>query len=208
MKHLARRAVMATGTFATAFALVAATPALEKAPWNVDQSHTEINFSVKHFFTPVTGSFTDFQIDLDYDAENPSNSSVSFVAQVASIDTGNERRDAHLQSGDFFEAERFPELTFQSTSVREAGEGELIATGDLTIKGVTQSIDLPITVLGIQEIPAEMQEMLGGVTKVASFAAETQIDRNEYGVGVGSWAATLVVGGEVDISIAVEANQQ
>lgn len=209
MKHLAHRAAMATGTLATAFALVAATPAtLEKAPWNVDQAHTEINFSVKHFFTPVTGSFTDFQIELDYDAENPAGSSVSFVAQVASVDTGNERRDAHLQSGDFFEAERFPELTFQSTSVREAGEGELIATGDLTIKGVTRSIDLPITVLGIQDIPGEMQDMLGGVTKVASFAAETQIDRNDYGVGVGSWAATLVVGGEVDISIAVEANQK
>lgn len=209
MRFPTRPVALTASSLVTAFALLAATPTpAVDANWNVDAAHTEINFSVKHFFTPVTGTFTDYSINLEYDAETPENSSVQLVAQVASVSTGNDRRDAHLQSEDFFEAATYPELSFTSTSVREAGAGQLIATGDLTIKGVTKTIDLPVTVLGIAEIPPEMQEMLGGVVRVASFAAETQIDRNDYGVGVGSWAATLVVGGEVDISIAVEANQK
>ncbi len=206
--QLARRSTLAVGAIAAAFAMVAATPVSVDDPvWNVDAAHTQISFTVKHFFTPVTGSFTDFAIDLRYDAEAPAASTVSFVAQVASISTGNEDRNAHLQSGDFFEAETFPEITFQSTSVREASPGQLVATGDLTIKGVTRSVDLAIAVLGVQEVPEEMREMLGGVVRVASFSADTQINRRDFGVGVGSWAATLVVGGEVDISIALEANQ-
>ncbi len=188
-------------------AAVAATPAEVLDSWNVDGAHTEINFSVKHFFTPVTGAFEDFDIRLDYDAANPEASSVEVDIAVASIDTGNERRDTHLMSGDFFEAEKYPEITFRSSAVRRVSDTELMATGDLTIKGNTHRIDLPITLLGMKDIPAEMQEMLGGVTKVASFTAATTIDRNAYGVGVGSWAATLVVGGNVEIEIALEANQ-
>ena len=188
-------------------ATVAATPADVLDAWNVDPAHTEINFSVKHFFTPVTGTFNDFDIRLDYDATDPSASSVEVDIAVASIDTGNERRDNHLMSGDFFEAERHPDITFRSTSVKAVSGTELLATGELTIKGNTHTIELPITLLGTKEIPAEMQEMLGGVTRVAGFEASTTIDRNDYGVGVGSWAATLVVGGEVEIEIAVEANQ-
>ncbi len=204
-----RRAGATVGVVASALALIAATPAsVSEVPWNVDGDHTEINFTVKHFFTPVTGSFADYNIDLNYDPAAPEKSTVSLVAQVASVNTGNERRDTHLQSADFFEAEAYPELTFKSTSVRAVSATQLIATGDLTIKGVTKSIDLPITVLGVKDIPEGMRDMLGGVTKVASFAAETQIERVDFGVGVGSWAATLVVGGEVDISIAVEANQK
>ena len=200
MRHVARSSTLALGGLAAALSMIAATPTSVADPiWNVDANHTEINFSVKHFFTPVTGTFTDYTIDLQYDAAAPENSSISLVAQVASVNTGNEKRDAHLQSGDFFEAEAFPELTFQSTSVREVSPGNLVATGDLTIKGNTKSIDLPITVLGVAEIPEDMREMLGGVVRVGSFAAETQIQRRDFGVGVGSWAATMVVGGDVDI---------
>jgi polyisoprenoid-binding protein YceI len=194
-----------TLALAAAGLTIAATPAPES--WNVDASHTAITFSVKHFFTPVKGSFDDFEVDLVYDEENPENSTVEARIAIASINTGNERRDNHLRSGDFFEAEQYPWMTFRSTSVREVAPGELVATGPLTIKGVTQEIELPITVLGKQVIPAEMQEMLGGVTQVASFSAETAINRKDFGVGVGDWAATLVVGGEVKIAIAVEANQ-
>jgi len=188
-------------------ATVAATPAHVLDAWNVDPAHTEINFSVKHFFTPVTGTFNDFDVRLDYDAADPSASSVEVDIAVASIDTGNERRDNHLMSADFFEAQRHPDITFRSTRVRAVNATQLLATGELTIKGNTHTIELPITLLGVKDIPAEMQEMLGGVTRVAGFQAATTIDRNDYGVGVGSWAATLVVGGEVEIEIAVEANQ-
>jgi polyisoprenoid-binding protein YceI len=187
---------------------LAATPVATAESWNVDRPHTEINFSVKHFFTPVTGAFEDFDIDLVYDPENPAASTVDVRIAVSSVNTGNERRDEHLRSADFFEAASHPHITFRSTSVRAAGENRLVARGPLTIKGVTREIELPITVLGIQDIPAEMQGMLDGVTRVVGFEAGTRVRRQDFGVGVGNWAATVVVGGDVDISIAVEANQK
>ncbi len=176
--------------------------------WNVDPSHTEVNFAVNHFFTPVNGSFDEFEIALSYDAENPANSTVEAKIPVASIDTGNEKRNGHLMSADFFEAEKYPYITFESSSVRETGDGQLVARGLLTIKGESREIDLPISLLGKQQIPQEMQQMLGGTKEVASFKASTKIERNDYGVGVGNWAATLIVGGEVDIEILLEAHRK
>jgi polyisoprenoid-binding protein YceI len=183
-------------------------PAQEPTVWNVDGPHTQINFSVKHFFTPVKGTFNDFDIDLTFDAEAPENSSVKVSIDVASIDTNNERRDNHLRSGDFFDAEAFPTMTFESTSIRQVSENQLIATGNLTIKETTKEVDLAIDVLGIRELPAEMQEMMGGIARVAGFQAATTIDRREFEVGVANWAQTVVVGGDVEISIALEANQR
>lgn len=190
-----------------AAATLAATPAMTTEAWNVDKAHSEINFKVNHFFTPVSGSFEDFDIDLQYDAANPASSSINVRIAVASVNTGNADRDQHLRSEDFFEAGAHPDITFRSTSVRQVSADQLVATGPLTIKGVSQTIDLPIRVLGVQEIGEEMRPMLGGITRVAGFAADTRIRRQDFGVGVGSWAATLVVGGNVDIEIAVEANQ-
>jgi polyisoprenoid-binding protein YceI len=185
------------------------TPATTEAvAWNVDAPHTEINFTVKHFFTPVTGTFKDFQVDFRYDRENPANSTVRVAIDVASVDTKNERRDNHLRSGDFFNAAEHPDMTFESTSVRQLSESQLIATGDLTIKGITKEIDLPIALLGITDLPPQMQEMMGGVTEVASFEATTQLDRREFEVGVANWAQTMIVGGEVEISINLEANRK
>lgn len=193
-------------TLAAAGLTLAAAPTPED--WNVDASHTAVTFSVKHFFTPVEGRFDDYEITVRYDEENPANSSVRARIAVASVDTNNERRDEHLRSADFFEADAHPYITFESTSVRPLGEGSFVATGDLTIKGVTKQVELPVELLGIQEIPPEMQGMLGGSKRVASFEAGTTVDRRDFGVGVGDWAATLVVGGDVEIAIALEANQK
>ena len=176
--------------------------------WSTDAAHTEINFSVKHFFTPVTGSFEDYEIGLDYDADTPEESTVEVRIRVASVNTGNTERDDHLRTADWFEADRFPYMTFTSTSVREVDEGHLIASGPLTIKGISHEIELPISLLGKQMIPAQMQKMLGGTKEVASFEASTSIARGDFEVGTGSWAATLVVGGEVDIEILLEAHKQ
>ena len=183
-----------------------ATAAPTTGAWATDRPHTEINFSVKHFFTPVTGSFEEYEIDLDYNAEAPEKSTVEARIKVASVNTGNEKRDNHLRSGDWFEAEKYPYITFKSTSVRKLGDNRLVATGDLTIKGKSQQIELPITLLGNQMIPEQMQQMLGGTKQVASFQATTAIERSDFGVGVGSWAATMVVGGEVSIEILLEAH--
>ena len=176
-----------------------------KPGWSADTAHTEINFSVKHFFTPVTGSFEDYEIELNYDAENPENSTVEARIKVASVNTGNEKRDNHLRSADWFETDKYPYMTFKSTSVREVGENQLIASGPLTIKGQSHQIELPITLLGIQMIPEPMQPMIGA-KEVASFQASASIDRGSFGVGVGNWAATMVVGGNIDIEILLEAH--
>ena len=176
------------------------------AAWSADAAHTEINFSITHFFTPVTGSFGDYDISLAYNAEEPEKSTVEARIEVASVNTGNERRDAHLRSEDWFDAENHPYMTFKSTAVRQVGENLLVASGPLTIKGESREIELPITLLGTQPIPEQMREMLGGTKQVASFKATTSIDRSDFGVGVGSWAATMIVGGEVDIEILVEAH--
>jgi len=195
--------VAALAVAATAFA----TPTAAQT-WEVDDSHTEVTFEVRHFFTPVSGKFDAFDIELVYDAEDLSASSVKAVIPISSIDTNNSDRDEHLNSPDFFNAGEFPRITFESTSVRRVSETELIATGNLTIKDVTREVEMPITILGVQEIPAEMQGMLGGSQRVASFQAELEIDRNDFNVGTGQWAADAVVGKNVAIKLAVEAHDR
>lgn len=180
----------------------------ETVTWRADPAHTEVNFSVKHFFTPVTGTFDDFEIDLNYDPENTENSSVEVRIRVESVNTGNEKRDNHLRSGDWFGAEAHPYMTFTSTSVEKVGDNEFVARGALTIKGHSSEIELPITLLGTQQIPEQMQEMLGGTKEVASFKASASINRGDFEVGVGSWAATMVVGSEINIEILVEAHRK
>ncbi len=196
---LAGLVLLAAGTGATAFAD-------DASSWTLDPAHTEVRFSVNHFFTPVKGRFAEFEVDLVYDPENPQASSVEARIPVSSVDTGNARRDDHLRSADWFEAERHPYITFKSKSVRADGEGRLVARGPLTIKGVSREIELPIVLLGHQPIPEPMREMLGGTREVASFQASTAVERGDFGVGVGSWAATMVVGSEVDIEILAEAH--
>ena len=184
---------------------VAATPA--PLNWNVDASHTEVTFEVRHFFTPVTGKFDDFAVDLFFDPASPETARVSATIQVASVDTNNERRDGHLRTPDFFDAETFPTITFTSTSVRRGeGENEFVATGDLTIKDVTKTIELPIRLLGVADVPAEMQEAIGSA-QVASFEADLLIDRRDFDVGTGSWAETAIVGKDVEIKIVLEAGR-
>lgn len=203
-----RNVFAAAAVLATSATLIAATPAAAPMEWEVDASHTEVTFSVRHFFTPVTGKFDAFDIELVYDDEDVSNSSVTAVIPVASIDTNNEDRDEHLASPDFFAAGQYPRISFESTAVRRISETELVATGDLTIRDVTRQVELPITVLGIQEIPAEMQQMLGGSKRVASFEATLEIDRNDFGVGTGQWAADTVIGKNVEITLAIEAHDR
>ena len=175
--------------------------------WNVDKPHTGVGFEVKHFFTPVQGQFDDFEVELTYDRENPANSSVRVSIPVASVNTGNEKRDGHLQSEDFFEVATYPYITFVSESVEQLSETELLVRGPLKIKGQVRDVELPVTILGVMDVPGEMQEMLGGVEHIASFKTSLTLDRRDFGVGVGSWAATAVVGKDVKIDIAVEANR-
>ena len=156
----------------------------------------------------MSGSFSDFEIELNYDPENLAASSVAAKIKIDSIDTGNERRDNHLRSADFFDAESFPYMTFTSSSIEAVADDEFVAKGTLTIKDKTREIELPVKLLGTQAIAEEMQAMFGGTKEVASFSAATAVDRGDYGVGVGNWAATLVIGAEVEIKILVEAHRK
>lgn len=201
-----KRSVFGGAALALATFTVAAVP--QPTEWNVDAPHTAVSFSVKHFFTPVRGQFDEFDIELTYDPAAPENSTVRVDIPVASVNTGNERRDNHLKSGDFFEADAHPRITFVSERVTKVSDTELLVRGPLTIKGKTRTIDMPVKILGVMDVPAEMQEMLMGVKHIASFEATLSVDRRDFGVGVGSWAATAVVGKDVDITIAVEANRQ
>ena len=201
---------VATMVSALTFAFVLVTPAAADTgtSWGLDPAHTEINFSVKHFFTPVTGSFGEFDAELRYDPENPERSRVEVRIPVASIDTGNAMRDKHLRSADWFEADDHAYITFVSHSVQKKGKDILIARGPLTIKGISHDIELPIKLLGRQTIPEPMREMMNGTQEVASFQASLTVDRADFGVGVGSWSATMVVGSEVTIDILAEAHRR
>jgi len=188
-----------------AIALPAATPA---ATWTADPPHTKVNFSVRHFFTPVNGSFEEWDIDLQYDPEHPEKSTVTVTIDISSVNTGNEKRDNHLRSGDWFEVETHPSMTFKSTKVEKVSDNKLVAHGLLNIKGHEKQLDLAINLLGTKQIPEQMQAMLGGSKEVASFEASVSIDRSDFEVGVGFWAETGIVGEKVDITILLEAHRR
>ena len=207
MKHLTK--ALAAITLATA--IIAATPATDDhagdLAWRVDTAHTAIGFTVKHFFTPVNGQFDDYEAIVNFDPANPEAATVEVWIAVASVNTNNPKRDRHLQTADFFDTETYPYITFKSTAVRQTGGDNYVITGDLTIKGVTAQVELPVTLLGVMELPAEMSEMMGGVDQVASFEGGLTVERNDFGVGTGSWAATMIVGGDVGITLALEVNR-
>ncbi len=156
------------------------------ATYKIDAAHSEIHFKVKHLMiTTVTGQFTKFDATLTADTEDFTDGTVSFTADINSIDTRSEQRDAHLKSDDFFNAEKFPELKFTSTSFTKIGNGHILK-GDLTIRDVTKPIELKAEYSGIMVDPY-------GQTKVG-FEAEGKIKRKEFGLG---WDAITEAGGVV-----------
>jgi polyisoprenoid-binding protein YceI len=167
--------------------------------FQVDKSHSEVDFQVRHLLTKVRGRFTDYSGTIEFDAEHPAQSKVDFTIQAASIDTAEPKRDAHLRSDDFFAAEQFPTLTFKSTKITPKGRDLYSVEGDLTIHGVTKPVVLPVTHLGTAKDP-------WGNEKLA-FEAETTIDRKDFGL---NWNAALETGGflvgdEVKISLQIQA---
>lgn len=176
-----------------------ATPSVNEAPtWTIDANHSAVNFRIRHFFTPVPGVFERWGGTLKFDANNLEGSSIDVELQVASINTKNERRDGHLRTADFFDAEKFPTMRFVSNEIRSTGDNSFVAVGQLTIKETTKTIELPFEFLGA--MPDPQRE---GMT-VAGFRAETSILRNDYGVGTGDYIQTAVIGNEVSIEVFLE----
>lgn len=168
----------------------------------LDASHSQVGFSVRHLMVSKTkGRFADFAGTVHI-AENPLESSVSVTIQANSIDTRDEQRDGHLRSGDFFDVEAWPTLTYESRSVRQAGEGRYILEGDLTVKGITQPVPLELTFEGGAVDP------WGGVR--LGFSAKAELDREAFGL---TWNTALETGGvmvgkKVSIEIEAEAIKQ
>jgi len=153
--------------------------------WNLDKSHSEINFKVKHMMiTNVTGSFTDFDVKAEADSDDFSGARISFTARTASVNTANEQRDTHLKSGDFFDAEKFPELKFESTAFTKKSGDLYTLEGNLTIKDVTRPVTLNVEFGGINTDP------WGNVK--AGFSLGGVINRKDFGLG---WNASLETGG-------------
>ncbi len=170
--------------------------------FTIDPAHSEVVFQVRHLLTKVRGRFSDFSGTVAFDEVQPERSSVEFSVRTTSIDTNQADRDTHLRSDDFFSVERFPTLTFISTKVAAKGKGQYDVTGDLTIRGVTRSVILPVAYLGTAKDPWG-NEKLG-------FETEITINRKDFGL---SWNAALETGGflvgdEVRISASVQAQAQ
>lgn len=155
--------------------------------WKIDSTHSEVSFKVKHLVvSTVTGHFDTFDATIETVKEDFSDASISFEADVSSIRTKNEQRDAHLKSPDFFDAEQFPKMSFASTSVMKVSDSELQVTGILTMRGISKEITLNVnyngTVKGFND------------THVAGFEIHGKLNRFDFGL---QWSALTEAGGMV-----------
>lgn len=187
--------------FFLATGLLLAAPAAQAGQiYGADPYHSEIGFKVRHFgVSNVRGVFKEYTIELMVDEEDLTRSTVELAIEAKSIFTDHEQRDNHLRSADFLDVENHPEIVFKSKRIDHLGGAEYVAVGDLTIRGVTREIDLPLTLAGPILDPLKMKRLgvEGGLT----------IDRKDYGV---EWNRVmdnggLFVGDEVEITISIEA---
>ncbi len=156
-----------------------------KIKWAADPTHSEIVFKVKHMMiTNVTGILRDFEINVESDDEIFTNAKIEFVGKLASITTGNEQRDTHLRSPDFFDVENFPVVRFKSTNYEKLSVEKYKLHGDLTIKDKTKNIDLEVEFGGINRDP-------WGNNK-AGFSVSGKINRKDFGL---TWNVALETGG-------------
>ena len=168
--------------------------------WTIDKAHSDIFFTVRHMvITKVRGRFTKWDGTLALDEQDWSKSHVEVSIDAASINTNDEKRDGHLKSADFLDAEKFPKLTFKSTKVEKTSGDKLKVTGDLTIRDVTRSVTLDVEVLGKAKDP-------WGNNKIA-FNGKVAIQREEFGA---KWNQALETGGvlvgkQVEIDLELQA---
>ncbi|MFF3291437.1 YceI family protein [Streptomyces sp. NPDC003023] len=174
-------------TAATATAVATVDPALAAltGEYTIDPAHSSIGFTVRHaMVTNVRGSFGEHEGTLQLDGSDPSRSSASIAVDIASVDTGIADRDGHLRSGDFFDVENFPKMTFRSTSAEQLGGDKYRITGDLTIKDVTRPLAIDL------EFQGSATDVYGN--ERVGFEGGTEILRSDWGL---TWNAALEAGG-------------
>ncbi len=166
--------------------------------YGFDKAHTHVGFSVKHILSKVDGEFKDYDGSLSFDAKDPSKDKINVTIQTNSISTDNDMRDHHLQSPDFFDAVKYPVITFKSTQVTAGTGDQYQVAGNLTIHGVTKPVTLAVEYLG-------SDKMMGA--DIVGFSATTTIDRRDFGLVWGqdklTAAGNLMVANDVTISLDV-----
>ena len=173
-------------------------PGYKAGTWTIDPSHSEVGFSIRHLMiSKVKGVFENFDATF-VTAENPLESTVTAKAEVASINTKDANRDAHLRTGDFFEAEQYPTIDFVSTGARYDG-GDFLVDGDLTIKGVTKPVTFEFDFGGFGQDPYGNYK--------AGATAKTKINREEFGLTYNAALETggMLLGDEVTITLELQA---
>ncbi len=153
--------------------------------WDFDPAHTRVGFSARHaMVTTVRGSFNDVTGRLFADVDDMSKSYAEVVLKVASVDTRNQQRDDHLRSGDFFDAEKWPEIRFESTQIEEVQDRAYMVSGNLTIRDITRPVTIPIELVGVQA------DASGALR--AGFEGSRRINRRDFGL---EWNMPLDAGG-------------
>lgn len=167
--------------------------------WTLDTAHTDLGFSVRHMMiSKVRGSFSKFEGTVELNADDLTQSSVAATIDVASIQTGDEKRDGHLKSADFFDVEKHPTIDFRSTKVTKTSDGKLTLVGDLTIAGKTNSVSFAVEVQGPAQDPWGNQRL--------GFSLTGEIAREDFGLG---WNQALEAGGVlVGKTVAIAAEVQ
>jgi polyisoprenoid-binding protein YceI len=193
---------MATNATATP-AAGTATQAGRKTTWKIDPAHSHVGFAIKHLMiATVRGSFRQVEGTVTVDETDPTTANIEVIIPTASVSTGDEKRDGHLRSPDFFDVERFPNMTFRSRRVEATSGDEFRVVGDLTIRDVTKEVVLNVELLGRAKDPWGQEK--------AGFEATTKFKRSDYGL---TWNAALETGGvlvgdEVKVSIEAELTKQ
>jgi len=185
------------------FVLLFTAHAYAAAPqWEVDSAHTSIYFTVKHIYSSVRGYFSDFKGSVVFSPDDLAGSHFDFEVDVKSINTGNSKRDGHLNSADFFDSGKYPKMTFKSTAVKHVKDDQYIIEGKMTVKDVTQTVLVPFTFFGVTAHPFDKK------SEVAGFEGRLTIDRLAYHVGGGKFYDMGVVGKNVDVLITMEVIRQ
>ncbi|ALS24675.1 MULTISPECIES: YceI family protein [Paenibacillus] len=176
---------------------------MAKTKWIVDPTHSSIDFTIRHMMiAKVKGTFHTFEANIEADPTDLTTADVQFSIDLSSIDTRNDDRDAHLRTADFFDIEKYPKLTFQSTQITKTGDGEYNVTGNLNLHGVTRPETFSVTFEGQGKDPWGNEK--------AGFSGQGSLKRSDYGL---TWNAALETGGvlvgdEVKVSIEIEASKQ
>jgi len=182
----------------SAFVIMIVSGLAGAAEYTIDKDHSHAGFQVRHIVAKLQGEFKEFDGSFSFDEKNLADATGTFTVKAASINTNHVKRDAHLRSPDFFDVEKFPDLTFVSKKVTSAGGKKYSLAGDLTIHGVTRPVTFEMEYLGSDKTPMGERH--------AGFSATLKINRKDFGI---VWnkvldSGGLLIGEDVDIDIQVE----